>query len=317
VTTVAIVGTGFWGAKLAEAVGRSSLELAACYSRDAARRAEFAERFRCETAASYESALDAADAVLLATPNGDHEAQALAAAERGKHVFVEKPIATTVAAGERMRDACAAAGVALLVGHELRRLGAARKAKRLVESGALGTVVLAEANFSLTSPVKPGTWKEGRGTPLVQLGIHHADTLQYLLGPVARTTGRVNRVVSEVDVDDSGAAILEFASGALGTLTSSYVSPKTYSIRLLGTDAVLDYRTDMSVWPAAEQLDALTTLTVGGEAVDFDHVDPLVDELEELGRCVHGEATPETGADEGIAALRVILDAVGYAAQHG
>ena len=204
-----------------------------------------------------------------------------------------------------------AAGVALLVGHELRRLGAARKAKAVLDSGALGTVVLAEANFSLASPVRPGTWKEGRGTPLVQLGVHHADTLQYLLGAVERTTGRVNRVVSEVDIDDTGAAILEFASGALGTITSSYVSPKTYSVRLLGTDAVLDYRTDISAWPAADRLDELTTLTVGGEVVDFEHVDPLVDELEELGRCARGEAVPETGAAAGIAALRVILDALG------
>jgi 1,5-anhydro-D-fructose reductase (1,5-anhydro-D-mannitol-forming) len=310
VTRVSIVGTGFWGAKLAEAVGRSSLELAACYSRNADRRAEFAERFGCHAAGSFEAALDACDAVVLATPNTDHEAQTLEAARRVRHVFVEKPIATTIAAGERMRDACAAAGVTLSVGHELRRLGAARKAKELVESGALGTVVLAEANFSLTSPVKPGTWKEGRGTPLVQLGVHHADTLQYLLGPVARTTGRVNRLVSEVDIDDTGAAILELESGALATITSSYVSPKTYSIRLLGTDAVLDYRTDISVWPAADRLDSMTTLTVAGERIPFPARDPLVEELEELGRCARGEAAPETGATEGIAALRVILDAL-------
>ena len=308
-TRLAIVGTGFWGAKLAEAVDRSSLELVSCYSRNPENRAAFAERFGCDAADSYDAALDVADAVVLATPNGDHEAQALAAARRGKHVFVEKPIATTIAAAERMRDACARAGVALLVGHELRRLGAARKAKALVENGALGTVVLAEANFSLTSTVKPGTWKEGRGTPLVQLGVHHADTLQYLVGPVARTTGRVNRVVSEVDIDDTGAAILEFDSGALGVIASSYVSPKTYSIRLLGTDAVLDYGTDISVWPAADRLDSMTALTLAGEVVDFEQVDPLVDELEELGRCARGEAVPETGADEGIAALRVILDA--------
>ena len=68
-------------------------------------------------------------------------------------------------------------------------------------------------------------------------------------------------------------------------IASSYVSPKTYSIRLFGNEAVLDYRTDISVWPAAAKLDAMTTLTVGGEIVEFEHVDPLVDELEELGRC--------------------------------
>jgi predicted dehydrogenase len=209
-----------------------------------------------------------------------------------------------------MRDACAEAGVALLVGHELRRLGAARAAKRLVEEGALGTVVLAEANFSLASPVRPGTWKSGRGTPLVQLGVHHADTLQYLLGPVARTSGTLAHFVSDVDIDDVGVATLEFESGALGAISSSYVSPKTYSIRLLGTEAVLDYRTDISLWPAADRLDELTTLTIGGEPVEFDVIDPIVAELNEFARCTRGEATPETGADEGIAALKVILEAV-------
>jgi predicted dehydrogenase len=310
VTRVALIGTGFWAAKLAEAVGRSELVLACCYSRDEGKRRAFGERFGCDAAGSYEEALGAADAVLLATPNHLHAEQAVAAAGAGKHVFVEKPIATTIADGERMRDACAEAGVALLVGHELRRLGAARAAKRLVEEGALGTVVLAEANFSLASPVKPGTWKSGRGTPLVQLGVHHADTLQYLLGPIARTSGTLTHVVSDVDIDDVGVATLEFESGALGVISSSYVSPKTYSMRLLGTEAVLDYRTDISVWPAADRLDELTTLTIGGERVAFDVIDPLVAELDEFARCARGEATPETGADEGIAALKVILEAV-------
>jgi predicted dehydrogenase len=308
-TRVTLIGTGFWAGKLAEAAQKAGLELATCFARSEEQRTAFAERHGCAAVASYEEALESADAVLLATPNDQHAPQAIAAAAAGKHVFVEKPIATTIADGERMRDACAAAGVTLLVGHEMRRLGAARATKQLVDDGTLGTVVLAEANFSLASPVKPGTWKEGRGTPLVQLGVHHADTLQYLLGPVARTTGRLSHFVSPVDIDDVGVATLEFASGALGVISSSYVSPKTFSLRLFGTEAVLDYRTDISVWPAADRLDELTTLTVGGDRVVFDVVDPLRAELEEFGRCIAGEATPETGADEGIAALKVILEA--------
>ena len=308
---VALVGTGFWAAKLAEAVARTNdLELAACWSRSSEQRNAFAQRFDCAAATSFEQALDGVDAVLLATPNDTHEQHAIAAAGHGVHVFVEKPIADTIEAGERMREACEQAGVSLLVGHEMRRLGAARKAKELIDAGALGRVVLAEANFSLASPVKPGTWKAGgRGTPLVQLGVHHADTLAYLLGPVARTTGVVARVHSDL-VDDVGIATLAFESGALGTISSSYVSPKTYALRLLGTDAVLDYRTDISVWPAAEELDEGTALILGGERIEFDRVDPLVAELDELARCVRGDATPETGAAEGLAALRVILDAV-------
>jgi predicted dehydrogenase len=105
-------------------------------------------------------------------------------------------------------------------------------------------------------------------------------------------------------------AALEFASGALGVITSSYVSPKTYSLRLFGTEAVLDYRTDISVWPAADRLDELTTLTLGGERIEFERIDPLVAELDEFARCIRGEAEPETGAAEGLAALGVILEAV-------
>jgi predicted dehydrogenase len=306
-----MIGTGYWAGKLGEAAAKTELELASCYSRSEEKRAAFAERFGCAPVASYAEALESADAVLLATPNSEHAEQAIAAAAAGKHVFVEKPIATTVADGVRMRDACEQAGVTLYVGHEMRRLGAARAAKRLVDEGALGTVVLAEAHFSIPSPLKPGTWKTGRGTPLVQLGIHHADTLQYLLGPVARTTGRLARPLDrDLDVDDVGLAALEFESGALGVIASSYVSPKTYSLRLSGTEAVLDSRTDISVWPAAHLLDGLTTLTLAGEPVGFDEVDPLADELAAFALCAAGESEPETGADEGIAALKVILDAI-------
>jgi predicted dehydrogenase len=306
-----IAGTGFWAAKLAEAAGKTDeVELVACWSRSAEKRDEFGRRFGCMGTTTYDELLGGVDAVLLATPNGTHEEQAVAAAERGVHVFVEKPISDTIEAGERMRDACDRAGVTLMVGHELRRLGAARKTKVLADAGALGRVVLAETNFSLTSPVQAGTWKAGgRGTPLVQLGVHHADTLSYLLGPVAWTTGRVARVHSDL-VDDVGVATLTFESGALGTIASSYVSPKTYALRLLGTEAVLDYRTDISVWPATERLDELTRLTVNGEPVEFERVDPLVDELAELARCVRNGSAPETGANEGLAALRVITEAV-------
>ena len=75
---------------------------------------------------------------------------------------MEKPIADTVEAGERMRDACSAAGVALMVGHAFRRLGASRRMRELIDSGALGEVVLAEANMSLPGSFKPGAWRAER-----------------------------------------------------------------------------------------------------------------------------------------------------------
>jgi predicted dehydrogenase len=176
-------------------------------------------------------------------------------------------------------------------------------------------VVLAEADMSLPGSFRPGAWRADRernpGGPIMQLGIHHVDTLAYWLGPIRRASGRFAHLHSPGDIDDVGVVTLEFESGALGTLTGSYVSPKTLSLRLLGTEAVLDYRTDFSVWPDARALDGVTTLTVGGERVSFEGRDMLADELAEFGRCIRGEAQPETGPDEGIAALAAVLQALG------
>ena len=313
---IAVVGTGMWAPRLADAAGRAGLELVTCFSRDAGRRAEFAARFGCEPAASLEAAIEhpRVEGVLLVTPNDVHEEQALACAERGRHVFVEKPIADTVEAGERMARACADAGVTLMVGHAFRRLGANRRVKELLDEGALGRVVLAEANFSLPGSFKPEAWRAHRernpGGPIMQLGIHHVDTLSWWLGPVARSSGRFAHLHAGADIDDVGVVTLEFESGALGSLTGSYVSPKTLAVRLLGTEAVLDLRTDFSVWPDARALDGVTTLTLGGEPVDFGERDMLADELAAFGRCIRGEAEPETGAAEGIAALAVVLAAL-------
>jgi UDP-N-acetyl-2-amino-2-deoxyglucuronate dehydrogenase len=315
-TGIAIVGTGMWAPRLAAAADRAGLGLVTCFSRDERRRGEFAERFGCEPAASFEEAIEYPDVegVLLVTPNDVHEEQALACAERGRHVFVEKPIADSIDAGERMRSACAQAGVALMVGHAFRRLGAARRVKELLDDGALGPVVLVEANISLPGSFKAEAWRAHRernpGGPIMQLGIHHVDTLAYWLGPVERASGRFAHVHSEADIDDVGVVTLEFESGALGSLTGSYVSPKTLTLRLLGTEAVLDYRTDFSVWPEAQKLDGVTTLTLAGERVDFEERDMLAEELAEFGRCIRGEAEPETGANEGIAALAAVIQAL-------
>ena len=287
-TRVALIGAGMWGPRLAAAAERAGLELV--------------------------DAIEDADGALIATPNHVHAENAIACAAAGKHVFVEKPIADTVEAAERMRSACAEAGVLLMVGHGFRRLGAARRAKELI--GELGTVVLAEANFSLPGKLPPHAWRAQRtrnpGGPIMQLGIHHVDTLAYLLGPVARTTGRFARVHTEAEIDDVGVVTLEFASGALGVLTGSYVSPHTFSLRVLGSAGVLDYRADLgAVWPDATRVDEVSTLTLNGEPVAFEPRDMLAEELAEFGAAIRGEAVVETGADEGIAALRVVLDAVG------
>jgi xylose dehydrogenase (NAD/NADP) len=316
---VALIGTGMWAGQMAGAARRAGLRLVTCYSRDAGRRRAFAERAGCGAAPSLAAALDHPDveAALLLTPNDTHAELTLACAERGLGVFVEKPIADSVADAERMASACADARVPLMVGHAFRRLGAARRVGELVAEGALGRVVLAEATLSLPGALTPNKWRAHRernpGGPLMQLGIHHVDTLASWLGAPVAASGRFARVETDADIDDVGIAALEMASGSLAAVTGSYVSPKTFAIRLSGTRAVLEYRADFGVWPAAERLDDVTTLTLGGAPVAFERRDMLAEELAELGACVRGRAVPETGAAEGIAALRAIRAALGAA----
>jgi predicted dehydrogenase len=316
-TGVAVVGTRMWAPRLAAAAQRAGLTIVTCYCRGEEGRTAFAERFGCAAAGSLEEAIGDPDVqgVLLATPNDTHEEQALACAAQGRHVFVEKPIADTLEAGERMRDACAEAGVALMVGHAFRRLGAARRTHELIAAGALGEVVLAEANMSLPGRFPPGAWRAERarnpGGPVMQLGIHHVDTLAYWLGPVARARGTFAHVHTDADIDDVGVVTLEFQSGALGVVTGSYVSPKTLSLRLFGSEGVLDYTADFSVWPDAAALDRVTELTLNGEPVDFEERDMLAEELAEFGACIRGEGAIETGAEEGLAALGAVLEALG------
>jgi predicted dehydrogenase len=318
---VALVGTGMWGQRLAAALQRTpSLRLVACYSRRPEQREAFASQFGCQAAPDFEALLAQPEVagVLLVTPNAAHRAGVEACARAGKGIFLEKPIADNLQEGQAIAAACAQAGVTLLVGHAFRRLGASRKVRQLQEEGALGQVVLAEANFSLPGTFTPDKWRAYRetcpGGPLMQLGVHHADTLQYWLGPVARVQGTFAHLAVPADIDDVGVALLEFESGVRGVITGSYVSPKTYELRLYGTQAVLEYHTDMSIWPQAERMDAATTLRLrtreGETLVPFEPRDMLVEELDEFARCLHSGAQPETGAAQALAALEVITGAL-------
>jgi UDP-N-acetyl-2-amino-2-deoxyglucuronate dehydrogenase len=319
---VAMIGTGRWAEWLAQMIARTeALSLVTCFSRNEKNRTAFAETYGCRAAPTLQAAIEdpEVEGVLLVSPNSVHREQACLAAQMGKHVYCEKPIADTMEDGFAMKEACEQAGVVLLVGHCFRRLGAARKAKDLIDSGRIGKIVLAEANFSVKSGgVTPGSWKYHRetfpGGTLLQLGIHHADTLQYLLGSVVRVQGSLDRLVTEAEIDDVGIALLEFESGARGVISSSYVSPKMYYIRIYGTEGTLDYTTDMSIWPDPDRIEQVTALTIqsskGEEKIAFEPRQMLIEELEEFAQCVRGEAQPETGAREALAALQIIRGAI-------
>ena len=324
---VAAVGVGWWGRVLADAAARGSdIRIVACTGRSQENRATFAKAYGCRDLPDYEAVLadPEVEGVLITTPHSLHAEQVVAAARHGKHVFVEKPFTLTVADGRRATQACRRAGVVLAVGHQRRRQAASRALKGLVDAGALGRVAQIEGNFSadIGFNLAPGMWRTDRaetpGGAMTNLGIHHVDTFQYLLGPIARATAFSRRVaLTSVPIDDATSILFEFASGTLGYLGTSWVhANRTAVIALHGTEA--------QAWSEADgsRLFLARRGVPERTGVSLTPVDAVVEELAEFARCAREGAKPEVGGEEAtanIAVLEAIVEAIetGRAARVG
>lgn len=318
---VASIGTGRWARTLGAAAPRAgNVRVVACTSRSAENRAAYAKAYGCRDLPSYEAVLAdrEVEGVLITTPHSLHAEQVVAAARVGKHVFVDKPFTLTVADGQRATEACRAAKLVLAVGHQRRKSPASRAIKRLLDEGALGRVAQIEGNFSgdIGFTFKPGNWRGDRAeTPagaMTNIGIHHVDTFQYLLGPIVRVTAFSRRVaVTDVPVDDSTSILFEFASGSLGYLGTSWVhANRTAFITLHGTEA--------QAWSEADgtRLFLATRGQPERKAVDLPTVDPVVEELAEFACCVREGTRPEVGGEEATANVAV-LEAIVESAETG
>jgi len=238
------------------------------------------------------------EAVIISAPNPLHLELALAALGAGKHVLIEKPLANTVRdAAVLVRDA-AARRLVLAVGHNSRRDAHVRVMRRLIDEGALGRVVLAEGHFSRDAglSLRPDQWRwsasAAPGGPLTLLGVHEVDTLQYLMGPVRRVFGWQRKLAVAAEIPDTTLTMLEFDSGALGVVGSSYVSPLARAVRLFGTSA-------NARW---DQSRGLVVDTPNGESrpIRLDPVNTLRDELDDFARNLREGRGPEVDGITGL-----------------
>jgi len=172
------------------------------------------------------------DMVVVGSPSGLHAGQGIAAAARGLHVLIEKPIDVTTVAADRLIAEAARAGVTLGVIFQDRMKPDVRRLKALLEAGRLGTPILASASVRWHRPpeyYKTSAWRGTRaldgGGALMNQGVHTVDLLLWLFGPVRRVFGKTATRLHPIEVEDTVVAVLEFASGAIGTLeaaTSAY-----------------------------------------------------------------------------------------------
>ena len=306
---VACIGMGWWSDVLADAIQRSKkLKIVACYTRSEDKRKAFASKYGCNAAPDYQAILQdrGIEAIVNTTPNDAHLETTRAASIAGKHVFLDKPIANTVSEGRAITEACRKAGVVLALGYQRRREGHFRWIRERIDAGAFGKLVNAEANISRDrlGKVDLNSWRyPAAGMPggvMLQIGIHYADVLEYLIGPVKAVSGRFAQLVLPGDNPDVASLVLEHENGALSTLNASYASASEYyMMNIYGKEASAYY--DMH-----QGLRVLKRGSGGASPVQCAKNDTFVEELEEFAKAVRGEGRPEMSGEGATASLAVI-----------
>ena len=181
--------------------------------------------------------------VYVATPVHLHAEQTIAAAEAGKDVLCEKPMAMTTAECDRMIAACRAHGVRLGVAYYRHFYPVVLRVKAIIASGEIGQPVFAQMNafeYFDPPPDHPRAWLLNRaiagGGPMMDFGCHRLEVLVHLFGPVRRTAAVVANVVFDRDVEDTAAALLEFEHGPCAAVVVTHAAhDRQDTLQVFGT----------------------------------------------------------------------------------
>jgi predicted dehydrogenase len=214
-------------ARAAQAI--EGLTVDAIYGDNAERVAALAGRVGASAYEDFERFLaHGLDLVIIGSPSARHAEQGIAAARRGLHVLVEKPVDISTERIDALLEEVDRAGVKLGVCFQDRLHPDINATKKFVDAGTLGAPVLASGRIKWYRPPEyyagsrwRGTWALDGGGALMNQAIHTVDLLLWMFGPVARVYARTATRVHPIEVEDTAAAVLEFASGALGTIEAA------------------------------------------------------------------------------------------------
>jgi predicted dehydrogenase len=233
---IALIGAGFMGKTHSNAYCQVAHFYDAPYrirrkllcDSDTTAAAAMAERWEWETAADWRAAIDRPDidAIDIVLPNHLHAPVAIAAAQAGKIVLCEKPLAMNIAEAAGMVEA--ASGVPNMVWYNYRRVPAIAYARQLIGEGRLGTVYHYRAAYMQqwgADTTRAATWRmdarqagSGVGDDLLT---HSLDTALFLNGPIRETVAAARTFIPDRQVDDAVVALAHFQNGSLGTLEAT------------------------------------------------------------------------------------------------
>ncbi|MCV2488899.1 Gfo/Idh/MocA family oxidoreductase [Geodermatophilus sp. YIM 151500] len=304
--SVAVVGLGWWGRNVVGLLsGSERIRPVLGVDVDPAGR-DWARSRGLDVAGDLQEALDdpRVDAVVLCSPHRFHSAQIVAAAGAGKHVFCEKPFCTTTAEADAAIAAVEAAGVRLGIGHERRFEPAVVELQELCRSGALGTPLVFEGNFSQDKflALPPDNWRlsstEAPVGPLSATGIHLVDLAISVFGEPSEVWARLATRATSFQNGDTLSVTLGFPDGATASITAVLTTPFIGRICVLGSRGWMEIR-DRSHPENPTGWDVTTQYRDEAPSTRFVPPSPAVlDNLERFAAAVEGTAEyPVSAAD--------------------
>ena len=289
--------------------------LVAVYSRDQGRADAFGEKHGADAGYASLDALLAdprVEAVFVASPNYLHAPQVIRAAAAGKHVLVDKPMATTVTDCAAMIDACRDHGVTLGLGFELRYHPAHLWARQLLDQSALGRIRLAHGQWGRGNRGEPEhlprtglrQWWEtpeliGDASVLVGLAVHLFDLMRFLLREeVVEVAAMSDGQTEQQPLEHIATVALRMSSGIIAQVMCGRMLPDTQNdLALYGSDG--RFATKETVWEARlGQAEVVSATKNDAASYEYDYLANFVDELNDFRDALeHGRPPAATGED--------------------
>ncbi len=311
---VAVVGLGWWGKQIIACLEKSS-RFDIAMGVDPTPPADI-EGFRKSHPFKLSHSLDDAlsdgrvEGVVLATPHALHEQQALSVIAAGKNLFCEKPLTMTAEGAKRVVTACRRAGKVLGVGHERRFEPAFEEVQRLVSEGALGKILLLDANVSHDNfrKLAKDNWRlSPESAPagmMTAVGIHMTDLFIKLAGPAKEVRARSASLIFQPPAEDFVRADILFKSDAIGAFTALSIAPFYARFTIYGDAGWVEVISEANVDQGKP-----TTLThvyqKGRHSVVYEATDTVTQNFEAWADAVEGKAPYRFTDDELIENIRV------------
>ncbi|MEF3309660.1 Gfo/Idh/MocA family oxidoreductase [Paenibacillus sp. GYB004] len=311
----AVVGCG--GISFSHFIGierAPEAELAAICDTNESRAAEYGSKYGVKAYTDYGKLLADPDveAVCLCTPSGMHAEQTIEAAEAGKHVVVEKPMAISLSDADRMIEACEVMGVKLATIFPRRMSPASQFVKKLLDEGKLGRLSLCSGYVKFyrdqayyDSAGWRGTWAMDGGGAMMNQGIHTIDLLQWLAGPVETLHGYARNVLRDIEVEDTAVVSMQFKNGALGSIEATTTAFKQPDHRIVihGDKGTIELTGD-----------EITALDVIGETVHIPAFEPFsvvpdghAVQIRDMALAIREDRPPVVTGHDGKRSLGIIL----------